>query len=265
MALPLVSLAFVAEMRGKFRDGREHFLMDVVISFIEGTKERAEGERCSGGLADRMALRKLFGPLSRMCISETLIVPRRTNLFHQRGLRTCTKLHDSIRDTQRLGVKITRSEQPILEGTVGEIGTLISVDTSNVDRRLPTAETMKHLYNGVAFDELPIVYIKASKNNTLVTVTDHKYNIITYTSCRLEGFKNARKKTTIAGQTTGVAAGQRLVRRGIRTVRVVVKGLGPGRMTCVKGMTVAGVQVVSITDNTPLPELGPRPRKIRRV
>uniref|UniRef100_A0A914RES4 Ribosomal protein S11 n=1 Tax=Parascaris equorum TaxID=6256 RepID=A0A914RES4_PAREQ len=91
------------------------------------------------------------------------------------------------------------------------------------------------------------------------------YKILTYTSCRLEGFKNARKKTTIAGQTTGVAAGQRLVRRGIRTVRVQVKGLGPGRMTCVKGLTAAGVHVISITDNTPLPELGPRPRKIRRV
>ncbi|VDL87394.1 unnamed protein product [Nippostrongylus brasiliensis] len=92
-----------------------------------------------------------------------------------------------------------------------------------------------------------------------------KNHVIIYTSCRLEGFKHARKKTTIAGQTTGVAAGQRLVRRGVRTVRVQAKGLGPGRMTCVKGLTVAGVHVVSITDHTPLKELGPRPRKIRRA
>uniref|UniRef100_F1L8D3 28S ribosomal protein S11 n=1 Tax=Ascaris suum TaxID=6253 RepID=F1L8D3_ASCSU len=210
-----------------------------------------------------MALRRIVGQLSTMCIND--VTSKVTHGSQLRYIRSSTMLRDSIRDAQRAGVKITRSEQTALEGTAGATDTLISVDTSNWDRRLPTPETMKQLYNGVRFDELPIVYIKASKNNTLVTVTDHKYKIITYTSCRLEGFKNARKKTTIAGQTTGVAAGQRLVRRGIRTVRVQVKGLGPGRMTCVKGLTVAGVQVVSITDNTPLPELGPRPRKIRRV
>lgn len=87
---------------------------------------------------------------------------------------------------------------------------------------------------------------------------------IDYTSCRLEGFKHAAKKSAIAGQTTGVAAGQRLLRRGIRTIRVVLRGIGPGRMTSVKGLTVAGVQVVSITDRTPLPEIGPRPRKMPR-
>lgn len=86
-----------------------------------------------------------------------------------------------------------------------------------------------------------------------------------YTSCRLEGFKNARKKTSIAGQTTGVAAGQRLLRRGVNAIRIVVKGIGPGRMTSVQGLATAGVNVISITDNTPLIELGPRPRKIRRV
>ncbi|KAK0413408.1 hypothetical protein QR680_006785 [Steinernema hermaphroditum] len=173
-------------------------------------------------------------------------------------------LADSLRDNHRQGVKLARSQMATAEGTVGA-DSWIAVDTSNIDRHLPTPEIFKQQFNGIAYEELPIVYINASKNNTLVQVTDHKFNIITYTSCRLEGFKNARKKTNIAGQTTGVAAGQRLVRRGIRTVRVVVKGVGPGRMTCVKGLTVAGVEVVSITDHTPLKELGPRPRKIRRV
>ncbi|KHJ78079.1 ribosomal protein S11 [Oesophagostomum dentatum] len=107
---------------------------------------------------------------------------------------------------------------------------------------------MKTEFDGIPYCDLPIVYIKATKNNTLVTVMDKKNHVITYTSCRLEGFKHARKKTTIAGQTTGVAAGQRLVRRGVRTVRVQVKGLGPGRMTCVKGLTVAGVKVVTVVN-----------------
>lgn len=81
----------------------------------------------------------------------------------------------------------------------------------------------------------------------------------------MEGFKNARKKTTIAGQTTGVAAGQKLLRRGIRTVRIVVKGIGPGRMVSVSGIASTGIKIVSISDRTKLPELGPRPHKIRRV
>lgn len=62
-----------------------------------------------------------------------------------------------------------------------------------------------------------------------------------------------------------MAAGQKLLRRGIQTVRVVLRGIGPGRMTSVKGMATAGVQIVSISDRTWLPELGPRPRKIRRI
>lgn len=86
-----------------------------------------------------------------------------------------------------------------------------------------------------------------------------------YTSCRLEGFKNARKKTIIAGQTTGVAAGQKLLRRGIDTVRVVVKGIGPGRMSSVNGIASTGVNIITISDRTQLKELGPRPHKMRRV
>uniref|UniRef100_A0A915B482 Uncharacterized protein n=1 Tax=Parascaris univalens TaxID=6257 RepID=A0A915B482_PARUN len=133
------------------------------------------------------ALRRIVGQLSAMCFNE--VTSTMTRGWHLRYIRTSTILCDSIRDAQRAGVKITRFEQTALEGTAGAIDTLISVDTSNLDQRLPTPETMKQLFNGVRFDELPIVYIKASKNNTLVTVTDHKYKILTYTSCRLEGFK----------------------------------------------------------------------------
>jgi small subunit ribosomal protein S11 len=80
-----------------------------------------------------------------------------------------------------------------------------------------------------------------------------------------EGFKNAKKKSAIAGQTVGIAAGQRLLRRGLRTVRVRVRGFGPGRANAIKGLTNAGVHVVSITDFTPIKEIGPRPRKARRI
>ncbi|CAD5232247.1 unnamed protein product [Bursaphelenchus xylophilus] len=170
--------------------------------------------------------------------------------------------YKSIRDEHRSG--LPKTGDPLMDGTVGT-ESYAAVNVKGYERRLPTSETLKQKFFGVPFTELPMVYIKSTRNNTLIQVTDHKYNVITYTSCRLEGFKNARKKTTIAGQTTGVAAGQRLLRRGINAVRVLVKGIGPGRMSSVKGIASTGVNVVSITDRTLLPEIGPRPKKIRRV
>ncbi|CAA99938.1 Ribosomal protein S11 [Caenorhabditis elegans] len=208
-----------------------------------------------------MSLRRLVSDLGRMCLQTA---SQSMEIQQNRAIHASIRAADSIRDAHRQGTRIGTGQVETMEGTTGA-GIQTAVNTSSIDARLPTAETLKQQFDGVAYHELPLVYIRASKNNTLVTVMDNKNEVITSTSCRLEGFKNARKKTTIAGQTTGVAAGQRLVRRGIRTVRVQVKGLGPGRMTCVKGLTVAGVHVVSISDHTPLCELGPRPRKIRRI
>lgn len=206
-----------------------------------------------------MALGKLGLTFSRLCVTKNVPI-----LCASRNFQTSTSLLDSIRDNHRQGTQIAGPQQEVMEGTVGA-GQALAVNLNSIESRLPTSETLKQLYDGVPYAELPIAYVKATKNNTLITVMNHKNEVITYTSCRAEGFKNARKKTTIAGQTTGVAAGQRLVRRGVTTVRVEVKGLGPGRMTSVKGLTVAGVKVASISDHTPLGELGPRPRKIRRI
>ncbi|CAJ0567527.1 unnamed protein product, partial [Mesorhabditis spiculigera] len=182
-----------------------------------------------------------------------------------RSVSTTSVLARSIRDEQRAGTKLSPEQKEVFEGTTGS-NAAVPVSIRDFSQRLPTPETLKQEFNGIPYADLPTVYVKATKNNTLVQAIDAKSrDVLMYTSCRLEGFKNARKKTSIAGQTTGVAAGQRLVRRGIRNVRVQVKGIGPGRMTAVKGLTVAGVNVVSITDYTPIKELGPRPRKIRRI
>ncbi|KAK6056130.1 ribosomal protein S11 [Cooperia oncophora] len=206
------------------------------------------------------AIRRLATDFSRLLLGRNTMWP----VLQARPLSVSPALLDSIRDAHKAGTKVAGVAQEVMEGTSGA-GRFTAVNLQGIESRFPTAETLKTEFDGIPYCDLPIVYIKATKNNTLVTVMDKKNHVIIYTSCRLEGFKHARKKTTIAGQTTGVAAGQRLVRRGVRTVRVQVKGLGPGRMTCVKGLTVAGVHVVSITDHTPLKELGPRPKKIRRV
>ncbi|XP_050932606.1 28S ribosomal protein S11, mitochondrial isoform X2 [Lates calcarifer] len=120
-------------------------------------------------------------------------------------------------------------------------------------------------FGGVKFEELPILHIKATYNNTHIQLTDSAGKSMVRTSCGMEGFKNIKKSTPIAAQTAGISAAARATTKGVRFVRVVVKGLGPGRLPAIKGLTMGGLEVVSITDNTPVPHNGCRPRKARRT
>jgi len=90
---------------------------------------------------------------------------------------------------------------------------------------------------------------------------------ILHHSCGLEGFKNTREGTNVAAQATAVTIGTRSVAQGVKNVRVNVRGLGPGRMSAIKGLTMAGVNVVSITDRTPITWVAsnPRPKKRRKL
>ncbi|XP_041640986.1 28S ribosomal protein S11, mitochondrial [Cheilinus undulatus] len=118
---------------------------------------------------------------------------------------------------------------------------------------------------GKKFEELPIIHIKATYNNTHIQMTDSEGQSLVRTSCGTEGFKNARKSTPVAAQTAGISAAAKATAKGVTFVRVVVKGLGPGRLSAIKGLTMGGLEVVSITDNTPVPHNGCRPRKARRM
>ncbi|XP_076980270.1 small ribosomal subunit protein uS11m [Tamandua tetradactyla] len=118
---------------------------------------------------------------------------------------------------------------------------------------------------GKKFEEIPIAHIKASYNNTLIQVVSATNQPLARASCGTEGFRNAKKGTGIAAQTTGIAAAAKATAKGVTHIRVVVKGLGPGRMSAIKGLTLGGLEVVSITDSTPVPHNGCRPRKARRL
>ncbi|CAG03098.1 unnamed protein product, partial [Tetraodon nigroviridis] len=118
---------------------------------------------------------------------------------------------------------------------------------------------------GTPFEQLPIAHVKATYNNTHIQVTDSAGKSMVRTSCGTEGFKNIKKSTPIAAQTAGISAAAKATAKGVTFVRVVVKGLGPGRLSAIKGLTMGGLEVVSITDNTPVPHNGCRPRKARRV
>jgi small subunit ribosomal protein S11 len=108
-------------------------------------------------------------------------------------------------------------------------------------------------------------YIQATFNNTIVTLTDPNGNVIAWSSAGANGFKGSRKSTPFAAQMTSEAAARRAQEHGLRQVDVYVKGPGSGREMAVRSLQASGIQVVSITDTTPIPHNGCRPPKRRRV
>jgi small subunit ribosomal protein S11 len=109
------------------------------------------------------------------------------------------------------------------------------------------------------------VYIQATFNNTIVTVTDLKGNTISWSSAGSLGFKGAKKSTPYAAQTTAETATSRARDYGLKEVNVFVKGPGMGRESAIRSLGAMGLQVKSIKDITPIPHNGCRPKKSRRV
>lgn len=109
------------------------------------------------------------------------------------------------------------------------------------------------------------VYIQATFNNTIVTVTDLKGNTISWSSAGSLGFKGAKKSTPYAAQTTAETATSRAKDHGLKEVNVFVKGPGMGRESAIRSLGAMGLQVKSIKDITPIPHNGCRPKKSRRV
>lgn len=108
-------------------------------------------------------------------------------------------------------------------------------------------------------------YIQATFNNTIVTLTDPMGNVIAWSSSGANGFKGSRKSTPYAAQVTAEQAARRGMEHGLRQVDVFVKGPGSGREMAIRSLQAAGIQVMSITDTTPIPHNGCRPPKRRRV
>ena len=109
------------------------------------------------------------------------------------------------------------------------------------------------------------VYIQATFNNTLVTITDLMGNTISWASAGGLGFKGAKKSTPFAAQTTAEAAARKAMEQGLREVIVLVKGPGVGSEAAIRSFGVLGLRVRSIRDVTPIPHNGCRPPKKRRV
>jgi small subunit ribosomal protein S11 len=108
-------------------------------------------------------------------------------------------------------------------------------------------------------------FVQSSFNNTLVTLSDPQGNVLAWGSAGATGFKGSRKSTPYAAQVTAEGAARRAMEHGLRQVEVFVKGPGAGREAAIRSLQAAGIQVVSITDVTPIPHNGCRPPKRRRV
>ena len=109
------------------------------------------------------------------------------------------------------------------------------------------------------------VYIQSSFNNTIVSITDERGNIIVWATAGSSGFKGTKKGTPFAAQVTADGAAKKAIGLGVKTVSVFVKGPGSGRETAIRALQGAGLVVTSITDVTPIPHDGCRPPKARRV
>jgi small subunit ribosomal protein S11 len=110
-----------------------------------------------------------------------------------------------------------------------------------------------------------IVHIRATFNNTIITVTDPNGNVISWSSAGSCGFKGARKSTPFAAQTAAEAAVRQSIDQGMRRVEVMVSGPGSGRETALRAIQATGVGISLIRDVTPVPHNGCRPPKKRRV
>jgi small subunit ribosomal protein S11 len=110
-----------------------------------------------------------------------------------------------------------------------------------------------------------IAYIKATFNNTIVSIADLKGDTLCWASAGTSGFKGSRKSTPFAGQMAAQQAAEKAVKHGMKEVEVRVKGPGAARESAITALQSAGLSVKSIEDCTPIPHNGCRPPKKRRV
>lgn len=116
-----------------------------------------------------------------------------------------------------------------------------------------------------SIDSQGVAHIKSTFNNTHVTLTDKYGNVLVWEKAGTSGFKGSRKSTAYAATMAAEKAAQAAIALGLSSIDVQVKGPGAGRESAIRALAVAGLQITSIKDVTPLPHNGCRPPKRRRV
>ncbi|MEJ2745088.1 MAG: 30S ribosomal protein S11 [bacterium] len=110
-----------------------------------------------------------------------------------------------------------------------------------------------------------VAHVMATFNNTIVSITDTRGDVVAWASAGSSGFKGARKSTAFAATVVASNCGKQALSQGMRELEVKVKGPGAGRESAVRALQAAGLQITAIRDVTPIPHNGCRPPKRRRV
>ncbi len=110
-----------------------------------------------------------------------------------------------------------------------------------------------------------VAHIEATYNNTLISISDERGNVMAQSSAGAIGFSGTKKATPFAAARVAEAVIEKVRRSGLQEVIVRVKGVGSGRDSAIRALANQGLAIVSIKDITPLPHNGPRPKKVRRV
>jgi small subunit ribosomal protein S11 len=126
----------------------------------------------------------------------------------------------------------------------------------------PAPAPRKKAWKSVTFAK---VHVQCSFNNTIVTLTDDRGDVLAWATAGGSGFRGTKKGTPFAAGVTASKVAKKAVEMGVKQVAVFIKGPGPGRETAVRSLGAAGLLVVSLKDVTPIPHNGCRPPKARRV
>lgn len=109
------------------------------------------------------------------------------------------------------------------------------------------------------------VYVKASYNNTIISVTDEKGNLVAWSTAGSLGFRGPKKATPFAASKVVAALTEKLRKAGLQKVSIYLNGIGGGRDSSVRSFVNQGFEVLGIHDVTPIPHNGPKPKKVRRI
>ena len=149
-----------------------------------------------------------------------------------------------------------KKEQPAPAGRASEN---LSLSADDVEKpKVVKAKGSKNVHSGIA-------HVLSTFNNTIVTITDMKGNVIGWSSAGKVGFKGSRKSTAYAAQMVAQDASRQAMGHGLKEVEVLVKGPGAGRESAVRALQAIGLDLTIIRDVTPVPHNGCRPPKQRRV
>jgi small subunit ribosomal protein S11 len=150
-----------------------------------------------------------------------------------------------------------KKEQPAAAGTTPSEN--LSLSSDEIEKpKIVKAKGSKNVHSGIA-------HVLSTFNNTIVTITDMKGNVIGWSSAGKVGFKGSRKSTAYAAQMVAQDASRQAMGHGLKEVEVLVKGPGAGRESAVRALQAVGLDLTVIRDVTPVPHNGCRPPKQRRV